>query len=294
MLIKYWKTQAIIQQSPSLTAATYYTLSFFAKAGERTHISGIIYRGTAPFEGADWTINLVNGTILNTNSTGATNLSSTIASFPNGWYRVALTFMPPVTGGHSIQLNSHNGTSTSFTSNNSIGFYAWGVQLETGSVATSYIPTLASQVTRAADICSFTDVLAMARWIGAKSFSFYLDSIILSNVWNEYLLTIRSATDIASIATGQVQFNAPNLYPSYSLAIGQRSKFAIRYESGSTIIYLNGVQQGSVSTNGVNMDTTAIYIGTDYQQANRSVFLIKSLSIFQKGKINSELQILTQ
>jgi hypothetical protein len=69
----------------------------------------------------------------------------------NGWTRVTHTFTTPAgcTLIHAYPFrNSVGVTGTA---------YIWGVQLEVGSNATSYIPTTTSQVIRAADICSLTD-----------------------------------------------------------------------------------------------------------------------------------------
>ena len=71
-------------------------------------------------------------------------------AYPNGWYRCRLT--TTITTGDSIRvyLGSTGGQAV-----DSLYWYVWGAQLETGSGASSYIPTGAGTVQRAADVCEF-------------------------------------------------------------------------------------------------------------------------------------------
>jgi len=131
----------------TLTANTVYTLSVYMKAGERT---------TASF-GNSSTANWVGGATIVVNlATGViTSGTGTIQSVGNGWYRVSITqtFGPAnANGGMIIDLQ----TTAGYTGNGYSGIYIWGAQLEAGAFATSYIPTVASQVTRSADNASMT------------------------------------------------------------------------------------------------------------------------------------------
>ena len=83
--------------------------------------------------------------------TGATY---SITAYPNSWYRVSLS--GSITGKTNANMSvgfagSSSGYFTTYSPSGQTG-YVWGAQLEAGSFPTSYIPTAASPVSRAADV----------------------------------------------------------------------------------------------------------------------------------------------
>jgi hypothetical protein len=68
-----------------------------------------------------------------------------VENFGNGWYRIELICTGVIAANtHNLRIQPDNVVGT-----NSV--IAWGAQAENGAFATSYIPTVASQVTRTAD-----------------------------------------------------------------------------------------------------------------------------------------------
>jgi hypothetical protein len=134
-------------------AGTTYCGSVFVKAGERKTMyfkmsqSGDAVNGILNF-------NMSTGRIT---GTGGSPVNYGVIPYPNGWYRIYVTFTPTVTS-CSLQIFVRNDTSGALTyqGDGSSGFYAYGMQVEAGAFPTSYIPTTASTVTRSADNASMT------------------------------------------------------------------------------------------------------------------------------------------
>jgi hypothetical protein len=131
----------------TISSATKYTASVFAKAGTRTQLSIIMNSVT----GSGPVFDLFAGTIYSDGS----NYRSSIETFANGWYRCSTTGSSTNTNGNVTIAIANGGTAT-YTGDGSSYVDIYGFQLEQGAFATSYIPTTTVAVTRNADVASIT------------------------------------------------------------------------------------------------------------------------------------------
>jgi hypothetical protein len=138
--------------------------------------------------------NLTSGTVGN----ALAGCTGRIENYGNGWYRCTLiqTANANGTSGGPIIVFTNNTNSitrfVSYTGNTATSIYAWGAQLETGSVATSYIPTVASGITRAADVIRKTNITSL---IGQSEGTVYFEVEVTAEARDRLFFTLDSASN---------------------------------------------------------------------------------------------------
>lgn len=137
----------VINQNFTISALSTYTLSFYAKAAERSKIFLVTYFAGSPFDGQSTFFDLSNGTVYQSGPNGAgVHISSSIQSVGNGWYRCSVTGNTNKTGIHNIQLDILNDSwQRGYLGTAGSGVYLWGAQLNTG-ILQPYIPTTTAAV----------------------------------------------------------------------------------------------------------------------------------------------------
>lgn len=110
------------------------------------------------------------------------------------WQRVTLT-NTYTAGPASIGLDLRGGQTPA--NSNVADILIWGAQLEAGSFATSYIPTVASQVTRTADVAAITAPM-FAPWYNQSEGTFVVEATPAA-VNSGFLMSLEGATTADTI-----------------------------------------------------------------------------------------------
>jgi hypothetical protein len=212
-------TNAIHRTNQAFTSvlSTAYTLTFYAKAvgSRRLYLNGI-----ATIESGALFDLSGSGSVIATSGV-AVNRAASIVAAGGGWYRCSITGTGTgLAGALFAQINrstSVAATDDTYLGDGTSGLTLWGAQLEAGSFATSYIPTVASQVTRSADLCSIVAPL-FAPWYNQSEGTFVA----------EYLATIDAAgtyrSQIKVLNAGGANYNQmrnANLAPTTAITNNQ-------------------------------------------------------------------------
>jgi len=233
------------QGSISITSGTTYNFSIFIKKNSSNRF--LLLNANSAFN-ARAALNLDNLAITNINGSGAA-----IENYGNDWYRFSIRGTATATTANTtifVQMQDA-ATDVDYIGNGS-SFYIWGAQLETGSVATSYIPTTTAAVTRNADVISVSG--AVSGSIGQTEGTMYWEGSI--NRYDRVFFALASGTsDTQTVrlqTTGAGLFQAIavsgtvqcNISASGAVTLGEYYKIAFAYKENDFVLYINGTQRG--------------------------------------------------
>jgi hypothetical protein len=291
-------TTHVVSASASVVSGTTYTVTLYAKAAEygfvRLALSGFFtVVQSAIFNLSTGELGITTGTV----TTSAVNVG-------NGWWRFSLSSTATSTGSTAVQLGPSASASTAnFTGDNYSGIYIWGAQLEAGAFPTSYIPTVASQVTRAADVAVMTGT-NFSSWYNAGEGSLYAEantpafaaSYVFAEINNNSTSNyIRHSTTSAGTTTQFVVVNntTTTASPGVAVTLGSNRKMAGAYA-------FNSIQQsvnGSLGTEDTSSEipTGLVQMNIGSRAAGTSVVngTIRKIAFWPKRVSNAQLQGLT-
>jgi len=278
-------------------AGTTYTASFFVKANGRTKIQlNSANSDTCPRGQFDLVA-------LTATPVGA-SFNAKIESYGNGWYRCSVSRVAPNTG-QDLPYYAMNTTfaSNSYAGNGTSGMYFWGMQMEAGAYATSYIPTLAASATRGADACSKTGISSLIGqtegtiyWEGNGSATSGGVDLWLANISVDDTSVAVLLYYVASTGTVQAFINngTSNVILDAAMTLTQVNKVAVAYKNASFALYLNGALVDSSSSaiappTGMNQFSFVKWTG----QTNQQRALVSQALLFKTRLTNAELAELT-
>ena len=272
-----------------------FTGSFFLKAGTSTRSRILLADTTTAFTViGDFQIAWIAGVASVFSTTSGT---ASIVAVNNGWYRCIIS-ASTASANASIALavfpDVVSGTGT---------VYAYGAQAEAGAFATSYIPTVGSQVTRAADSASIT---TLTPWFNAAAGTMVASFDVASvsdtgnkNVWSFYT----SATNNLRLwlwggAPTLARFSALDVtqqvdITSSALTTNTVVKSASAYTLNNYAASFNGAAAGTDTSATVPVGFSSLFIGnftgtTEYLNGH-----LQSLSYYPTRLPNATLQGIT-
>jgi hypothetical protein len=209
------------------------TLSVFAKEAGRTRFALIMGNSVSQSMAAFFNLTLGVVSAVEAEDADYTSPSATIEHVGNGIYRCSLTVTKgSVNNNNSPQINlATNLNAFSYTGDGVSGIYIWGAQLELGSTMTSYIPTVAATVTRAADILGdmvtssvaepdLTTTPPEALWVAATNYA--IDDIVIRTTTHKKYINIQAGVD-ATLPEVDAALDTPTRW----IEIGSTNRYAM-------------------------------------------------------------------
>jgi hypothetical protein len=223
------------------------------------------------------------------------NLANSTIIITADWQRIVLTGLAGNASSNFI-VETRGGATT--PTNTTADVLLWGAQMEAGSNATSYIPTLAATGIRTADLISKTGISSL---IGQTEGTIFVEANLSVNADERRIITISNGNEIQRIFIW-TQFTT--LYASFnndsvnlgSFPIGT-AKIAVGYTiSGANTTYSIYVNDNPLITGTAAFapsSLSAINLGSSATSGLQLNDRIESATLFPTRLINQQLQALT-
>jgi hypothetical protein len=238
------------------------------------------------------TLNPSTGAITSTAGTLVTSGSQAVG---NGWWRYWIVYVADTTTVRAVVRPDSAGTAQTFI--------VWGAQTEAGAFPTSYIPTVASQVTRTADNATMTGT-NFSDWYNATEGTMYAAVVsapvaniaqqawyISDNTTSNNMALRRNTGGLAAVAVnagGVAQADVSGGAVSASAFY----KFAAAYKVNDFAVSLNA---GAIATDtsGSVPVVSQLNIGATAAGIQYLNGTIKQIAFYPRRLENSELQAIT-
>ena len=287
-------SSTISRVSQTFTLTGSHSMSVFAKSSEW----GWLFIGPISGGVGVW-FDLSNGTV----GTQSSGFVGSIVSFGNGWYKCAVSFTGATTS-QPARIVPTNADNTITIGDGTSGVFLWGAQLEAGSFATSYIPTVASSVVRSADVCSIS---------GANFTSFYnqsegtiiasaaIDALtgnnrgiygINNNTASHGFLTFYNASS-SGIVSQSRNTASTTLSPTFTNSAGVEFTRALAYYLGGCSIATNGSAVTDTAATISTQTMLTLQIGNMLAGSFQGTCHIPSIRYYRKRLSNAKFQALT-
>ena len=297
-LITITNVTPYLAQFQTLSTGTNYTMSAFVKKGTNRWVR-LAYVSSSVT--AAW-FDLENN-VVGTQSTNS--ISASIENYGNGWYRITNTFTAQQSSGNAFLGLSNGDNSTTATGVIGNTVYVWGLQVEQGDYATSYIPTSGSTVTRSAEVANnsgnadlFNDsegvLYAEIAALNNNMLELPLNPSIsisdgsLSNAMYIYFDRVNSKYAFAVFSGGSLVCNIKSDVVSFI----QNAKIAAKFKQDDFALYVNGTEVATDTSGNTPSGLSSLQFDRGDGQAD-FYGKVKALAVFKEALSNNDLELLT-
>jgi hypothetical protein len=286
-------TNSRLRQTWSRTTTGAHAMSVFIRGFAGVAASGQVVCGVGASE-LNFAITSGGVVTLTSMTGGAAAVTSGIVNYGNGWYRLTAVGTAATSGSTQSELYC--------SPSGGPQYYAWGLQMEAGSVATSYIPTTTAAVTRNADVINVSG--AVSGCIGQTEGTIYAEVDVRNLGVETYFIRIDdgASTNVVSLRklnTNNVRsaITAPTFSGTLNISSATFTagilKIAFAYKSGEIALCVNGANLTANGTFLFSASFSRISIGSNVTLGAELNDRIRAAALYTTRLTNAQLAALT-